>query len=138
MILTCNYEELQALRRGGELLARGDVARSWSDEGVVLEGGLARARGRFEWLQPQLTGDLSVATLGEQVDLEAAIRDLVQVLRAEMHSEVLAAHPADEGAVAAYFDYAHALSVLGRLREIGDSMRAVAELVGGVELAFPD
>ena len=58
----------------------------------------------------------------------------------------MATHPADEGAVVAYFDFAHALSVQSRLAEVGREMEALIELVTGgpatdrlaSEFVFPD
>ena len=44
---------------------------------------------------------------------------------------VVTAHPADESAVDAYFEFAHVLSVARRLEEIADEMAALIELVTG-------
>ena len=49
-------------------------------------------------------------------------------------------------AVAAYFDFAHSLSVLGRIQELGAEMEAMIELVTGapatpeiaMDFQFPD
>jgi hypothetical protein len=48
-----------------------------------------------------------------------------------MESMVLATHAADEDAVSAYFDFAHALTVAHRIEELGSEMEAVIELVTG-------
>ena len=40
-------------------------------------------------------------------------------------------HAADEAAVSAYFDFAHAFSVAGRIREMAAEMEDVIELVNG-------
>lgn len=125
MILSCTYEELEALRHGADSVADAD------EIGVVAE---------------QFAGDLSVATLQEQQALARALETIVETLRVEMDAAVLATHAADEGAVAAYFDFAHALSVLGRVREMGEHMRAMIEVVHGsadgeqqvAGFAFPD
>ena len=48
-----------------------------------------------------------------------------------MEAAVVAAHPADESAVSAYFEFAHALAVSRRLSEMEGEMMALIELVTG-------
>lgn len=144
MILTCNYEELQALRHGADLLLQAGFAGA----GEPVHELEPAERLRVEGLRSRLDGDLSIQTLAEQGELQAAMQRVVAALRAEMDARVLVSHPADEGAVASYFDFAHALSVLGRLEEIGRAMQAMVEIVSAdgdpddeqlaAELAFPD
>ena len=126
MILQCNYEELRALRLGARVfLGAGEEA------GVCAVAAPPEERERVEALLPRLDGDVGVSTLADQIALESAVEAIVGCLRAEMEAHVVATHPADEVAVAAYFDFAHALAVLGRLREMGSEMRALIEVVTG-------
>ena len=60
-----------------------------------------------------------------------AVDAIVDHLRAEMEVMVVATHAADEDAVAAYFDFAHALSVGHRLHQMVAEMEALIELVTG-------
>jgi hypothetical protein len=48
-----------------------------------------------------------------------------------METTVVTTHAADEGAVAAYFDFAHGFTVAHRLRELAAEMEALIELVTG-------
>jgi hypothetical protein len=48
-----------------------------------------------------------------------------------MEATVVATHAAGEEAVAAYFDFAHALTVAHRIEELSDEMSALIELVTG-------
>lgn len=127
MILRVNYEEMQALRAG----ARTFLARR--HEGTASGGVIAppERRARVEALVGRLDGDLSFGTLEELRQAEVAVAAIVAALRVEMEAAVLAAHPADESAVAAYFDFAHALTVARRLEEMGGEMEAMIELVTG-------
>jgi hypothetical protein len=140
VVLHCNFEELQALRSG---------ARSVLDEHSVspcLVPITAEGRRGVESLVPRLDGDMDFHTLGELRNVESAVSAIVDCLRAEMDAVVIATHPAHEYAVAAYFDFAHAYSVLGRLRELDQQMEAVIEVVTGGrpdervirEFVFPD
>lgn len=126
MILYCSYEELEALRQGAGVLL--GVA-----EHVGVCAGVAQPEelARVEALLPRLDGDMIVSTLEEQTDLQETLEAIVTCLRIEMEATVTATHPAEEIAVASYFDFAHALSVLGRLRGMGDEMRAMIEVVTG-------
>lgn len=125
MILRCNYEELQALRAGGtSLLEEEGAASSYSS--VMPE-----TRSRVEALLPGLAGDVEVPTLAVARDLQDALDAIVDHLMVEMEATVLASHAADEGAVAAYFEFAHALTVSHRLRELTAEMEALVEILTG-------
>ena len=127
MILYVNYEEIQALRAG----ARRFLAHA---ESVGSRGGVlapTESRARVDALARRLHGDLSVATLEELRKVQTGVAAIVESLRVDMESAVLATHPADESAVAAYFDFAHGLSVASRLREMAEEMEALIELVTG-------
>ncbi len=125
MIVHCNFEELTALKAGAHQVL----------DGYAPEHGMIAAppeeRERVAALMPQLDGDFSVITLAQQRSLLHAVSIIVGILRIEMESMVAAHHPADEFAVSAYFDFAHAFSVQGRLYEVGLEMEALVELVTG-------
>jgi hypothetical protein len=89
------------------------------------------SRARVEALLPRLKGDLSVSTLAELRAVRVALEAIVEHLREEMEAHVLASHAADESAVNAYFAFAHALTVASRVRELGEEMEAIIELVTG-------
>lgn len=124
MIFACSFEEVRALRAG----AQGFLGEP-AGGGAVAAPPAARAA--VESLLPQLTGDLSFHTLAEQEAAARAVRAVVVHLRRTMDAEVVATHPAGEPAVAAYFDYAHALSVLHRMELMGREMTALFELLHG-------
>jgi hypothetical protein len=125
VILRVNYEEVQALKAGGRSLLGGD-----SDvPSYVLAP--TESRARVEALLPRLEGDISVGTLAELRAVGMAVDAIVEHLRVEMESMVLASHAADEQAVAAYFDFAHGLTVAGRLEDMASEMEALVELVTG-------
>lgn len=125
MILHVNYEELTALQSG----ARVFLDREEAGEGSVLAP--CEERTRVEAVLPQLEGDLSFSTLHDLREVQVAIHAIVTCLRVEMEFAVVATHAADEDAVAAYFDFAHALSVSGRIDELASEMEALIELVTG-------
>ena len=124
MILTCNYEELTALQFGAR-----ECLEGWPTSGPVAAPSATWVA--VESLLGRLTGNLSLSTLGEQMEVERAVHAIVEHLRSEMDLRVLATHPAAEPSVAAYFDFAHALSVLGRVRDIGQEMRVLVEVMSG-------
>lgn len=140
MIVYCNFEELTALKAGARQVL----------DGYAPEHGMIAAppeeREQVAALIPQLGGDFSVTTLAQQRSLLQAVSIIVGILRIEMESVVTANHPAHEGAVSAYFDFAHALSVQARLYEVGLEMEALVELVSGEpvteefarDFVFPD
>ncbi len=102
MVIYFSYEELQALRVGARaLLGEGRVTAS----AVVMTP--PESLVQVEQLLPLLHGDMSLATLLELRNVQAAVAAIVDGLRTEMESAVLATHAADEAAVSAYFDFAH-------------------------------
>ena len=101
MILHFSYEELRALRSGADVFLEGEGAAT----GAVLAPPESRAR--VEALQPLLHGDLSLSTLEELWGIQTAVAAIVECLRAEMESVVVAMHAADElaGAILAGLGY---------------------------------
>ena len=126
MILRCNYEEVEALKGG----ARALLDRAPGSAPVVVVAP-PESRARVEALLPRLKGDLSVSTLAELRAVHVAVETIVEHLREEMEAHVLASHAADESAVNAYFAFAHAFTVASRIRELGEEMEAIVELVTG-------
>lgn len=126
MILHFNYEEIQALTAG----VRAYLGEASAPErSAVLAPSESRAR--VEALLPRLVGDFSLDTLEELRAVHGAVATVVELLRVQMESAVLATHAADEDAVAAYFDFAHGLTVLHRIEEMSEEMEAMIELVTG-------
>ncbi len=125
MILHCNFEELGALRKGATALL-GNAPGESSSVAAPPEG-----REEVEALLPRLAGDLSLETLAEQQSVLKGVAVIVSRLKSEMDVSVLDSHPADESAVSSYFLYAHALSVLNRVVELGQEMEALIEVVTG-------
>jgi len=140
VILHCNYEEIQALRAGARTVLEARAGEP------CFARTLPNGREQVEELLPRLDGDLSFHTLAEIQVVTRAVDTIVDCLRIDMDAFVIATHPAHEDAVAAYFDFAHALAVLGRLRVMGSDMQTLIEvLTGGPaddvaarEFVFPD
>ncbi len=127
MVLYFTYEELQALRVGARALL--------GERGVVASSAVMappESLVQVEQLLPLLQGDMSFATLVELLNVQTAVTVIVDSLRTEMESAVLATHAADEAAVSAYFDFAHGLAVANRIREMAEEMKGVIELATGV------
>jgi hypothetical protein len=126
VILHVNYEEMQSLRAGARAFLAQGAGASY---GAVMAPPESRAR--VEALTALLVGDLALDTLDELRKVQAGVASVVEQLRVEMQSAVLATHAADEAAVAAYFDFAHGLTVERRLDEMAGEMEAMIELVTG-------
>ena len=132
MIFRCNFEELSALRDG---------ARTYLDADHASQTAVAappEERMLVESLAPMLTGDISLRTLGELDSIIRGVRAIVERLRVEMEMMMVATHPADEGAVTAYFEFAHSFSVLSRLSEMHGEMCALFELMNGRPVSEDD
>ena len=134
-----NYEEMLALNAGARAVLGGGPTR------VVAIAAPPQERAWVEALPP-LDGDLSIATLHELRVLENGVEAIVSALRVEMDERIVATHAASEAAVNSYFDYAHAVAFLGKIREMREEMEALIEVVTGSEagedlsrtFVFPD
>ena len=141
MIVTFSFEEIQALHEGARVVLDREV-----DASAVAVAAPPEERVRVEQMIARLDGHLSMRTLSEQRRTEEAVSTITRVLQERMHQEIDASHPAAEPAVAAYFEYAHARTVLRRVRDIGEHMTALIEVVTGSRpddvvaetFAFPD
>jgi hypothetical protein len=138
VILHCNFEELRALTSASELIA----AEADDRPGGVIAH--AHEVAAVERLAPRLTGDLSIETLDDQRGVQLAVSFICSDLHRRLDLRLVDATPADEEAVATYFDYGHARAVLYRLELMGAEMEAIAELISGGNAAasggvtFPD
>lgn len=140
MILYCSFEELTAARSaaGRALGDDNDTQRTVAAPPIAIAD--------LEALAPRLTGDVSIATLGEQISIQRALLFLLDEARSALDESILTLHPGDELAVQAYFDYAHLLTLADRVRRVGQEMALLIEVVTGAppteELArtfsFPD
>jgi hypothetical protein len=136
VILHCNFEELRALAAASELIVADGHGQSGAvaapPESVVM----------VEQLLPRLTGDMSIETLLDQRRVQKAVQFIVGDLHRRLDERIIEAHPADEEAVALFFDYGHSRSVLHRLELMGAEMEAIVELIGGgaaaAGMTFPD
>lgn len=126
MIVTFSFEEIQALRHGARAVLDREVGIA-----PVAVAAPPEERVRVEQLISRLNGHLSLRTLVEQQRTQAALGTIARVLLDRMHHELDVAHPAAEPAVASYFEYAHARTVLRRVRDIGEHMTALIEVVTG-------
>ena len=125
MILHCTYEELSALSAGGERV----LAEAGSGVSVIVAPPEVIAD--VEALLPRLTGDVSITSVAQQQSIARAVSFIVAELKQRMDAMIVETHPADEYAVGAYFDYAHAVSIQERVARAGAEMQAIAQLVLG-------
>lgn len=138
MILHCDFEELAALTAG----ARHTLAVAAG--GVSSVAVNSSALDDVEALLPRLTGDVSIQSIPEQESVERAVECIALCLRERMDEIVIEQFVGAEDAVAAYFDYAHVLTVHERVRRMGREMIALAELLAANEpiaarqVQFPD
>lgn len=125
MILFLSFEELSALgASAGHVLAAGSAA----GHGIAAP---PQFIAEVENFAQRLTGDVTVGTIDEQRSMQRVVDHLLAGTRARMDEFVLAEHAAAESAVAAYFEYAHVLTVSRRLHGIGLEMVALVELMTG-------
>ncbi|HSJ08677.1 MAG TPA: hypothetical protein VK928_02160 [Longimicrobiales bacterium] len=125
MILFLSFEELSALGASAEqVLAAGSVA----GHGIVAP---PQFLAEVENFAQRLTGDIAVENIDDQRTMERVVDHLVASCRVRMDDMILMQHAAAESAVAAYFEYAHVLTVARRLRGIGLEMAALVELMTG-------
>lgn len=124
MILYLTFEEISALGSSAEL-----VLASAGQAGVVAAPPQFTAE--LEQFAGTLTGDISIDSLEQQRRIARIVDHLLAVTRARMDQAVLEQHAAAEEAVAAYFAYAHVLTVSRRLRVIGEQMSAIIDVITG-------
>lgn len=127
MILHFNFEELSALKQGARMV----LEEAGGEDAPVVAPPAERVH--VQQLLNRLDGEITIETLSEQREVAQALSVIVEFLRVDMEATIVARHPADEGAVSAYFDFGHALSVLGRIERMGTEMEAVIEIVTGEE-----
>ena len=139
MILYLNFEELAAL----SATAREVLAAGASGHGVIAP---PRIDAEVEQFADSLSGDIGVHSLAEQQRTLRVVRHLLQHCRITMEREILDEHHAAEVAVAAYFTFAHMLTVERRVVVMGEEMANLVRLMTGEDpdsdtgrrFSFPD
>lgn len=126
MILYCSYEELMAVQAGASLAL--DRPEGWGGARVMAPPEIVAD---LEALLPRLSGDLSISTLADQQHVRRAVSFILEELTEQMDAAILEEYPAAEKAVLSYFDYAHVLTVLDRLKRMEVEMTGLIELMTG-------
>lgn len=124
MILYLTFEEISALGSSAELV----LASATHGGGVSAP---PQFTAELEQFSHALTGDIAIETIEEQRRMARIVDHLLAVTRSQLDQAVLEQHAAAEEAVAAYFAYAHVLTVSRRLRAIGTEMSAIVEVITG-------
>jgi len=124
MILYLSFEELSALGASAERVLQAGNA----GQGIVAP---PQFLAEVEQFSQRLDGDIHFTNLIEQRGAQRIVDHLLAGCRIRLDEMILQHHAADESAVAAYFDYAHVLTVSRRIHVIGDEMAALAELMTG-------
>ena len=138
MILHCNFEELRALTAASEMI----VGDAHGHPGAVAAP--PEALVMVEQLLPRLTGDVSIETLDDQRRVQKAVSFICSELHHRLDEQIIDTNPANEDAIALYFDYGHSRTVLHRLDQMGAEMEAIIDLIHGGSAAaagsvtFPD
>jgi hypothetical protein len=125
VILYLSFEELTALSAEAERVLDASAA---AGHGIAAPPQLLAEVEQFAQL---LTGDVAVTTLDQQRSMRRVIDHLLDACRVRMDTLVLDQHPAAEGAVAAYFDYAHVLSASSRVDRLGTEMEVLLQVMTG-------
>src|SRR4051812_35023951 len=105
VILHCNFEELRALMAASELI----VADAHGQPGTVVAP--PEALVMVEHLLPRLTGDVSIETLEDQRRVHKAVDFICGDLHRRLDDRIIETNPANEDAIALYFDYGHSRAV---------------------------
>ena len=142
MLVRCTFEELSALTTGAEQTLEAAAAFG-GGAGVAAP---PRELADVEALLARADGDLELETLAEQRSVARAIELILALLRERVDATILEEYVGSEDAIAAYFDFAHVLTVGERVRLAGEEMEAVIELMSGApataeaarKISFPD
>jgi predicted nucleic acid-binding protein len=125
VILYLSFEELTALSAEAERVLDASAA---AGHGIAAPPRLLAEVEQFAQL---LTGDVGVSTLEQQRSIRRVVDHLLDGCRFRMDALILDQHPAAEGAVAAYFDYAHVLSASSRIDRLGTEMEVLLQVMTG-------
>jgi hypothetical protein len=125
VILYLSFEELSSLRSAADRVLEADAhARA----GIAAP---PQVIADLEQLVPLLTGDITVSTLEQQRRMRTTVAHLLGDAHRLMERAILDQHAAAESAIAAYFDYAHLLTVLRQLDRMRDEMVAMIQVLTG-------
>ncbi|MEN8376881.1 MAG: hypothetical protein ABFS34_15750 [Gemmatimonadota bacterium] len=138
MIVSLAYEEIASVREGAELAL----------EPAPTGGAVAAPPEELAYAETlrSTEGEISLTTLAEQRAAQRALELILAAARERMDALVLAQNVGSDDSVNAYFDYAHVLTVLDRVRGAGRNMSAIIELLTGrpptpasaADITFPD
>jgi hypothetical protein len=124
VILYLNFEELSALGECADHV----LAAGGTGHGIAAPPHFIAEVERFAQI---ISGDVNLKSIAEQKRILAVVNNLLAGSRSRLDRIVIEQHAAAEDAVAAYFTYAHVLTVARRIESIGQEMAAIVELMTG-------